>query len=194
MKLTRRDAVAALAAVGATGAAVLAGERAIDNNAASADDGERDGSEVKPTADGDDRADAETVRATMRAVAAVVYPDALTGVDAFIERYLDGRLDGGEHALALRQTVAELEELAEAWYGDSVASLSAADRDSLLREVGADTAEEDPDGTAAERVRYYVVNDLLLALYASPTGGELVGLENPRGHPGGIASYARGPQ
>ena len=194
MELTRRDAVAALAAVGATGAAVLAGERAIDHAAGNADDGGRGERAAGPTADGEDRADAETVRTTMRAVATVVYPDELSGIDTFLERYLDGRLDGGHHALALRQTVAELEELAEAWYGDSVAALPAADRDSLLREVGADTAEEDPDGTTAERVRYYVVNDLLLALYASPTGGELVGLENPRGHPGGITSYTRGPQ
>jgi hypothetical protein len=42
-------------------------------------------------------------------------------------------------------------------------------------------------------VRYYVVNELLLALYASPTGGELVGIENPQGHPGGTASYQQGP-
>jgi len=194
MELTRRDAVAALAAVGATGAAVLAGERAVDRAGGGADSAR--GGEItdESTAGGDDRADTERVRATMGAVAAVVYPDELTGVDTFLERYLDGRLDGSDHALALRQTVAELDELAEAWYGTSVAALPAADRDALLREVGADTAEEDPDGTTAERVRYYVVNDLLLALYASPTGGELVGLENPRGHPGGITSYARGPQ
>jgi len=194
MELTRRDAVAALAAVGATGAAVLAGEQAVDRAGGGAD-GARGGETTdESAAGGDDRADTERVRATMRAVAAVVYPDELTGVDTFLQRYLDGRLDGGDHALALRQTVAELEELAEAWYGDSVAALPAADRDSFLREIGADTADEDPDGTTAERVRYYVVNDLLLALYASPTGGELVGLENPRGHPGGITSYARGPQ
>ena len=194
MELTRRDAVAALAAVGATGAAALAGEQAVDRAGGGAD-GARGGETTdESAAGGDDRADTERVRATMRAVAAVVYPDELTGVDTFLQRYLDGRLDGGDHALALRQTVAELEELAEAWYGDSVAALPAADRDSFLREIGADTADEDPDGTTAERVRYYVVNDLLLALYASPTGGELVGLENPRGHPGGITSYARGPQ
>ena len=194
MELTRRDAVAALAAVGATGAAVLAGEQAVDRAGGGAG-GARGGETTdESTAGGDDRADTERVRATMEAVAAVVYPDELTGVDTFLERYLDGRLDGSDHALALRQTVVELEELAEAWYGNSVAALPAADRDALLREVGADTAEEDPDGTTAERVRYYVVNDLLLALYASPTGGELVGLENPRGHPGGITSYARGPQ
>jgi hypothetical protein len=59
--------------------------------------------------------------------------------------------------------------------------------------LGVRTAEPDPDGTDVERVRYYVVNELLFALYSSPTGGELVGLENPQGHPGGIDSYRRGP-
>jgi len=73
-----------------------------------------------------------------------------------------------------------------------VGDLSVADRDSLLREVGADTAPPDPDGTNAERVRFYVVNELLYALYTSPTGGELVGIENPQGHPGGTDTYQRG--
>ncbi|MEA5408870.1 hypothetical protein VB773_15715 [Haloarculaceae archaeon H-GB2-1] len=56
------------------------------------------------------------------------------------------------------------------------------------------TAEPNPDGTTAERVRYYLVNEPLYALYASPTGGTLVGIENPQGHPGGTESYQRGPQ
>jgi hypothetical protein len=59
--------------------------------------------------------------------------------------------------------------------------------------MGADTVDPDPDGGDVARVRYYVVNELLFALYASPTGAELLGLENPQGHPGGLASYQRGP-
>jgi hypothetical protein len=43
-------------------------------------------------------------------------------------------------------------------------------------------------------VRYYVVNELLYALYTSPTGGELVGIENPQGHPGGHESYQHEPR
>jgi len=43
------------------------------------------------------------------------------------------------------------------------------------------------------RVRYYLVNDLLFALYSSPTGGKLVGIENPQGHPGGTGSYQQPP-
>jgi hypothetical protein len=59
--------------------------------------------------------------------------------------------------------------------------------------MNADTLEPDPRGSDEQRVRYFVVNELLFALYASPTGGELVGIENPQGHPGGIQSYQRGP-
>lgn len=186
MELTRRDAVAALAAVGATGGVALAGRRGDEGGGSDGprgDDGDRE-------AAGDD----EAVRAAMVAVATVVYPDEVTGVESFVGRFLDGRLDGSAHAAGLREAVAELDDAARSWHGAPVVELSSSDRDELLREVGTDTAEEDPDGSLAERVRYYVVNELLLSLYASPTGGKLVGLENPRGHPGGTESYRRGPQ
>lgn len=193
MELTRRDAAAALAAVGATGGVALAAQRTSegtgDGNAVG------DGADDEESDDGDDELpDEETVRASMAAAAAVVYPDAVDGVDAFVDGFLDGRLDGSARAEALRASVGELDEAARSWYDAPLAELSERDRDDLLREVGADTADEDSDGTLAERVRYHVVNELLLALYASPAGGELVGLENPQGHPGGTESYRRGPE
>ncbi|GAA0518869.1 Gluconate 2-dehydrogenase subunit 3 [Halorubrum aquaticum] len=192
MELTRRDAVAALAAVGAAGG-VAVGVRHAGGGGQDAAGGEADGDGGRHD-DADGGADEETVRSTMVAVAAVVYPDAVSNVEAFVDRFLDGRLDGSAHAAGLREAVADLEAASRSWYDAPVAELSAADREELLRGTGADTAEEDPDGTTAERVRYYVVNDLLLALYASPTGGELVGIENPQGHPGGAESYRRGPK
>ncbi|WP_394351161.1 gluconate 2-dehydrogenase subunit 3 family protein [Halorubrum sp. CBA1125] len=129
----------------------------------------------------------------MTAVARTVYPEAASGIESFVDGFLDGRLDGSAHAEGIRAAVAEVESAARSWYDAPVAELPAAERDDLLRELGADTAEENPHGTTAERVRYYVVNDLLLALYASPTGGELVGIENPQGYAGGAESYTRGP-
>jgi hypothetical protein len=129
----------------------------------------------------------------MTALAEPLYPEAVSGIDAFVGEFVDGRLDGSAHDEGLRAAVAEVESAARSWYDAPVADLSVDERDDLLRELGADTAEEDPAGSAAERVRYYVVNELLLALYASPTGGELVGIENPQGHPGGAESYTRGP-
>jgi len=182
MKLTRRDAVAALAAVGATGGVALTARR-VDKNSTDSD-GEWD--EGLP--------DEETVRASMTAIATVVYPDEVSGVETLVERFLDGRLDGSGHAEGVHAAVAELDDAAHSWHGGPITELPPEDRDTLLKEIGADTAEEDPNGTLAERVRYYVLNELLLALYTSPTGGELVGLENPQGHPGGAASYQEGPQ
>ncbi|MDF9744446.1 gluconate 2-dehydrogenase subunit 3 family protein [Natrinema salsiterrestre] len=179
MELTRRDAVAALAALGAGG--TLSGCVAPPGST--------------PENDGGSAADVDTerIRETMVAAAEVVYPSAVTGTASFVDAFLEGRLEDRSHAVALDATVAELNDLAESWYDDPFPTLAPDDRDRFLREVGADTAAENPDGSARERIRYYVVNDLLLALYTSPTGGELVGLENPQGHPGGLESYQRGP-
>lgn len=177
MQLTRRDAAAALAALGATGGAAV-GTRALVSEDERPDAG--------PTVDD------QHVRTVMSAVAVVVYPEAVSGIPAFVERFLEGRLTRPAHAAGLRAAVGELDRLAEEWHGAPVDELSPATRERLLREVGADTADADPAGTTAEQVRYYIVNELLLALYTSPAGGDLIGLENPPGHPGGVASYTHG--
>ncbi|MGM0448653.1 MAG: gluconate 2-dehydrogenase subunit 3 family protein [Methanobacteriota archaeon] len=190
MELTRRDAAAALAALGASGGVALGARVAADRGREDDPGGDPEAGETGDDASTDD----EAVRETLTAVASVVYPADVAGVEEFVDGFLAGRLDGSAHAAGLRKTVAELNHLANTWHGAPVADLDAADRDRLLREVGADIADEDPDGTTAERVRYYVVNELLLALYASPTGGELVGIENPQGHAGGAESYQRGPR
>ena len=173
MELTRRDAVAALGALGAGTASAGCLQQAATSEA-------KDGG--------------ESVQETLVAAAEVLYPSAVEGVEEFVETFLAGRLDDGPHAEGIREAVDALETRAESWYGDRFAALSVADRESLLRETGAAAADEDPDGTTAEQLRYYVINELLLALYSSPTGGELVGIENPQGHAGGIDSYQRGPQ
>ena len=190
MELTRRDAAAALAAIGATGGVALGVRRAGDGDAARRGD-DRPADEGGSGTGG--LPDDEAVHETMRAVAAVVYPGAVSGVDAFVDGFLDGRLDGSSHDEGIRAAVADVEAASRSWYDAPIADLSVAGRESLLRELGTATADENPDGTTAERVRYYVVNELLLALYASPTGGELVGIENPQGYAGGAESYMRGP-
>ena len=178
MELTRRDAVAALGALGAGTAAAGCLQQAATS------DGE-DG------AGGDSR---EAVGETMVAAAEVLYPSTVDGIDAFVDTFLSGRLDNGPHADGVREAVDALDVRAESWYGDRFAALDAADRESLLGETGVAEADEDPNGTTAEQLRYYVVNELLMALYSSPTGGELVGIENPQGYAGGIDSYHGGPQ
>ncbi|WP_120243805.1 gluconate 2-dehydrogenase subunit 3 family protein [Halopiger aswanensis] len=174
MELTRRDAVAALGAAGIAGAGAFA--------LSSSDSSESD------------RGLADDDLETMVAAAEVLYPSAVDGVREFVESYVGGRAAADEDwADAVADVVAYLDDYADAWYDDSFASLSPDARDDALRRMGADAVSSEPDGGSVERVRYYVVNELLFALYASPTGGELVGLENPQGHPGGTESYRRGP-
>jgi hypothetical protein len=174
MELTRRDAIGALAAAGVVGGGAVAYE--------TLDPFGEESAEHDPAA-------------TMRAVAEVVYPSDLEGVDEFVDTYVAGRAeDRPGYRDGIREATATLERLSREWYDGSVPELSPDDRDALLREVGADGAPPDPDGADAERIRFYVVNELLYALYSSPTGGELVGIENPQGHPGGLDSYQRGPR
>jgi len=177
MELTRRDALGALAAAG-----VAVGGGAVAFDAVDPFGGDGDAPDHDPAA-------------TMRAVAAVVYPSELDGVDEFVDTYVAGRAeDRPAYRSGIREATGILEDRAGDWYDGAVPELAPEQRDSLLREVGADGAAPDPDGSDAQRVRFYVVNELLYALYSSPTGGELVGIENPQGHPGGTDSYQRGPR
>jgi len=177
MDLTRRDAVAALAAVGATGTAAYGYSRLQSEEGSRASAAPSDSHVVE----------------TMVSVAEVVYPSDLSGIDAFVEEFVSARLADEDHAAGIRDAIAALDEHTEAWYDQEFAALPAVARENALEDLGAAVADEDPTGSTAERVRYYVVNELLLALYSSPTGGELVGIENPQGHPGGIESYQHGP-
>jgi hypothetical protein len=177
MELSRRDAVAALAGLGVAGAGVGAATLALD------------GGDGYSGASGDETLDV----ATLVAAAETVYPGAVTGVEEFVRTFVAGRIRDPAHREGLVAAVGQVDDAARDWYDAPYAELEADTRDAVLRELGADTAEPDPEGSLAERVRYYVVNDLLYALYSSPTGGELVGIENPIGHPGGTTSYQRGP-
>jgi hypothetical protein len=174
MRLTRRDALAALAGltvVGGGGAAVLS----------------RDPLERDPPAD------VEAVLPTLVAAAEVLYPTEVEGIEGFVGTFVRGRVREEAHRRRVVRAAREVDEAARSWYGGPYPALDRADRDGVLRELGADSADPVPDGTTAERVRHAVVNELLYALYTSPAGGRLVGTENPLGHPGGTASYRRGP-
>lgn len=179
MRLTRRDALAALAATGAAagGAVVLWG---------GSGDGDSDGDGDRPLAEADVTA--------LVAAAEALYPSAVENVGAFVAPYVRGRAaDRPDHARGIAGAVAYLDGYARSWYDRRFAALDTRTRGEALRAMGADTADPDPDGSDVERVRYYVVDELLYGLYASPTGGELAGTGNPVGHPGGLASYQRGP-
>ena len=184
MELTRRDALAALSVVGAGG--IVAGLAATD--------GLGDG----PLSEGDAEAeltlDGVDAPAILTAAAEVLYPSEATGHREFVETYTLGRIEGREgYEAGLAETLADLDATARDWYDAPFPDLAPERRDDLLRRLGVDTGDPDPEGPLTERVRYYVVNELLFAFYASPTGGGLVGTENPIGYPGGTQSYQRGP-
>lgn len=179
MELTRRDALAALAGagvVGGGGAAVLA----------------RDPFGETET---DDPPGATTaVLPTLTAAAEVVYPSDLDGIGEFVETYALGRVaDRPDYRDGLARAIREVDAAARKWYDAAYADLDRSSRDEVLRELGADAADPDPAGSRAERVRYYVVNELLYALYTSPAGADLVGVENVVGHAGGTEAYQREP-
>ena len=184
MELTRRDALAALSAVGATvGGGVLAARfdppRAdrIPEGAPDTDTGVSLSTSLLDMLD---------------AVAAVVYPDGVANRRAFVESYVVGRVaDRPAYREGLREAAGQLDAVARDWHDAPYADLDVDTRDRILRGLGVETADPDPDGRITDRIRFYLVNDLLFAFYSSPTGGRLVGIENPIGHPGGIESYRR---
>lgn len=178
-KLTRRDALAALAAagLGVSAGGVFAWTELTDN----------------------DRPDSATLsvvdRKTLNALADTLYPSSVSGVPEFVETYVVGRLDARpEREAEMAAAIDVVDAYTEEWYGEPFRGLDATERDDSLDSMGIDVTDPDPDGNDVERVRFYLVNELLFALYASPTGGKLLGLENPQGYPGGTASYQQGPR
>jgi hypothetical protein len=178
MDLSRRDALAALAAAGTAG---VAGAAVLDDDTSGAADVE--------TAD---TSLADDTLAALVAVAETVYPVEADGIEPFVGTYVDGRIaDDPDRREGVVTAVADLDATARDWFDAPLADLDRSTRDRLLRDLGVDVADPDPEGYLSERARFYVVNELLYAFYASPTGGRLVGIENPVGHPGGTESYRR---
>jgi hypothetical protein len=174
--LTRRDALAALAAAGIGGAVA----------AAAVEDWDGPGGNESPLSDDE--------RATLVALAGTLYPSAVEGIPEFVETYLAGRgADRPERVAAIADAAATLDGYAREYDGARYVDLSGTRRHDLLEDIGVDVVDPDPSGTEPARLRYYLVNELLFALYTSPTGGRLLGVENPQGYPGGTDSYRRGP-
>jgi hypothetical protein len=187
-ELSRRDAIAALGAAGVAtaGLGALTWE-ALD------EDGE-DGSDESETTETERREPSPTERETLVAAAEALYPSEVSGVETFVETYVVGRLrDRQDHEAGVREAARAIDDYARQWYDGPYAELDRGTRQDIFDEWGLDITDPVPDGSRRERVRYYLVNELLYAFYSSPTGGELVGIENPQGHPGGTDSYQRGP-
>lgn len=175
MELTRRDVIIALSAVGvgsvASVAEFLDSER---HEGHSSSDIRLSDHEVE----------------TVVALAEVVYPSDVDSVATFVRDYFAVRVNEDDsYARGVGEAITELDDYVSEWHDETYASLSASARADILDQMTVDTANPNPTGVASERIRYYLVNELLYAFYATPTGAALVGLENPPGHPGGTQSY-----
>ncbi|MFC7197275.1 gluconate 2-dehydrogenase subunit 3 family protein [Halosimplex aquaticum] len=182
MELTRRDAIAALAAIGvgggvAYGASELAGR-----------DGPG-GSDGTPSETGDSDALLETAVA----LAEVVYPTEVTEVESFVRTFVSGRVESDDARRAAMMDAANaLDDRAHSEYGTPFRELKP-EGNALLETLGMSRVDPDPEGDERQRIRYYLVNELLYGLLRSPKGGQLAGIENPPGHPGGLEAYQQEP-
>lgn len=170
MKLTRRDALLALASAGIVASAAL-------------------------ETDAMDQEFTESDIETLVHLADVLYPSAVEPTAEFVETYVVGRYRSDEERLSnLKSALQTVRQTSRRETGRSIGALDVDTRSDVLRATGGDRAYPDPEGTEAQQVRYYVINDLLYALYTTPKGGELVGNPNPTGYPGGTEAYQRGPE
>jgi hypothetical protein len=136
---------------------------------------------------------AEVIAGTV-AVAEVIFPTDVSGNQKFVETYLNGRTADETYSVdEVESLLGIIDDRAKRMTGIVFTDLDPQRRDDVLRAVGGASAYPDPDGTVPQRIRYYLINDLLFALYSSPAGGKLVGNENPIGHPGGRQAYQHGP-
>jgi len=175
-ELSRRDAIVALGAAGVAtaGLGALAWE--------TLEEGDSDGMSSTDQ------------RETIVAAAEALYPSEVEGVETFVERYVVGRVqDRTAYFERMRDAADRIDENARYWHDAPFADLDRVTRQQVFDEFGLADAEANPEGNEVERVRYYLLNELLFAFYSSPTGGSLVGIENPQGYAGGTASYQRGP-
>lgn len=169
MKLTRRDALNALAAGGvATGSGLAVSELLVRTEFSGID---------SPLSEGEFE--------TVEAVAETIYPSEIDVIEASLAQLTD------ERKASTSRSIADLDAFARNRYGQPFRGLSRPARDSALRSLGVNRTESRPDGNRSEQIRYHLVNSLFYLLFSSPKGSRLVGIENPNGHPEGFAVYSR---
>jgi hypothetical protein len=131
----------------------------------------------------------------MTAIARAVYPSTVSVESSFIESRVFGRVEPEpSHFEKLMTAIESVDSHARARFGGGITDISAGRRRKVLQSMGVTTVHPTADGTTAEQIRFYLINDLLYVLFTSPAGGELMGIDNPPGHPGGREAYRRGPE
>jgi len=179
VRLTRRDALLS-AVAGVLCGCGLAGLHTVESGSSAAAEPDR-------SVDGSVDLAPETV-ATLISIAEVVYPSAVEVTPSFVETYA---VRGGANETAGIQAATEdLDAAAREMTGRRFGALPPAQREGVLRELGIGSVHPRPNGTISARIRYYLVNGLLLALFTTPKGGRLFGIDNPTGHPGGYHGAA----
>lgn len=191
-QLTRRDAIVSLTVAGLGSVAGCSGLTGNDEtgttdteqgaSGTSTGSGETSG----PDANGP-REDENHGMKTMRSLATVLYPSEIEVTNEFLQTYLYNRIvDDESYAEELGAAVETLDGIAEEKHGSVFRQLDTSKQKSVVTDSDVRSGASEPDGTDVERLNYYLVDELLFACYASPTGGELVGNTNPRGWPGGF--------
>jgi hypothetical protein len=130
--------------------------------------------------------------ATLLALAETVYPSSVEYDEEFLTSHVESR--SAARQAGIRIAIDDLNRFARKWYGRSYPRLDSGARQSLLAQVGVGCVWPDPNGSASERIMYYLVNQLLYALYTDPRGSRLFGIDNPVGYPGGYQSYQEPPR
>lgn len=116
-------------------------------------------------------------------LADVIYPTDVTVTPMFVEGYVS--MLRSEHVKQVQRAVSDLNDFAQSVADEPFEVLSHRQREAILWEMGIDNVHPRPHGTVAARVRYHLVNGLLLALFTSPKGTKLFDVENPIGYPAG---------
>jgi len=172
VRLTRRDAL--LAAAGAGTVAVVGVSLGANVG------GERAGRESVTDSDVE----------TVVALAEVVYPSEVEATDEFAETYVTELHESRRRGVTA--AIDDLDRESRRTHSRDFAAFASGQRATLLRELGVHRSRPIADGTVPERVRFFLVNGLLYALFVTPTGTGLLGIENPLGYPGGYESALRG--
>ncbi|MDS0257788.1 gluconate 2-dehydrogenase subunit 3 family protein [Haloarcula sp. S1CR25-12] len=184
MKLTRRDAIGALSTAGI---AAVAGCESLGGDRTDTESGTK--TAAGTPGDGEMGSDS----GAMMALAEALYPSDAEVTEEYLGTYLYGRMvDEESYRTEVQAGVDTLDRLARDAHESRFAELSGGERVGLIEDTDLRTGDSVPDGTDIQRANYYLVDELLFAFYASPTGGERVGNPNPRGWPGGYGYNGAG--
>ena len=123
---------------------------------------------------------------TMVIVAQIVFPTAITEPKPIVSAYVAALYPSRRRGVTA--AIDDLNRESRRRHGRNFAAVDVDRGERILRGIGVDRVHADPQGTSPERIRAYLVDGLLFALFTQPIGTELFNIENPLGYPGGVES------